>query len=38
MDALTSYGRPFHQRGAQLTVGPLNPADVAGLAYRGRGF
>jgi uncharacterized protein len=32
MDALTSYGRPFHQRGTQLTVGPLNPADVAGMA------
>ncbi len=28
MEALTSYGRPFHQRGTQLTVGPLNPALV----------
>src|ERR1017187_3640779 len=23
---------PFHQRGAQMTVGPLNPADVAAMA------
>jgi uncharacterized protein len=32
MEAFTSYGRPFHQRGAQMTVGPLNPADVAAMA------
>jgi hypothetical protein len=32
MEALTSYGRPFHQRGTQLKVGPLNPADVAEMA------
>jgi uncharacterized protein len=32
MEALTSYGRPFHQRGTQLKVGPLNPADVAAMA------
>jgi AAA+ ATPase superfamily predicted ATPase len=32
MAALTSYGRPFHQRGAQMTVKPLNPADVAAMA------
>ena len=32
MEALTSYGRPFHQRGTQLSVGPLNPADVAAMA------
>jgi AAA+ ATPase superfamily predicted ATPase len=32
MEALTSYGRPFHQRGTQMTVGPLNPADVAAMA------
>lgn len=32
MEALTSYGRPFHQRGAQMTVGPLNPADVSAVA------
>ena len=32
MEALTSYGRPFHQRGTQLKVGPLNPGDVAAMA------
>ena len=32
MEALTSYGRPFHQRGTQLRVGPLNPADIAAMA------
>jgi len=32
MEALTSYGRPFYQRGTQLRVGPLNPADVAAMA------
>jgi uncharacterized protein len=32
MEALTSYGRPFHQRGTQMTVGPLNPADIAAMA------
>jgi hypothetical protein len=32
MEALTSYGRPFHQRGLQMTVGSLNPADVAAMA------
>lgn len=31
MSALTSYGRPFHQRGTELAVGPLNPADVAAM-------
>ncbi|MGF6880788.1 AAA+ ATPase superfamily predicted ATPase [Nocardia sp. GAS34] len=29
MSALTSYGRPFHQRGTEMRLGPLNPADVA---------
>lgn len=28
MEALSSYGRPFHQRGQELVVGPLTPADV----------
>jgi len=32
METLTSYGRPFHQRGTQMTVGPLNPADVSAMA------
>jgi uncharacterized protein len=29
MEALGSYGRPFHQRGQELVVGPLGPAEVA---------
>ena len=29
MESLGSYGRPFHQRGQELVIGPLNPADVA---------
>jgi uncharacterized protein len=29
MEALDSYGRPFHQRGTQLVLGPLNPVEVA---------
>lgn len=29
MEALTSYGRPFHQRGTDMPIGPLNVADVA---------
>ena len=28
MEALNSYGRPFHQRGREMVLGPLNPADV----------
>lgn len=31
MEALTSYGRPFHQRGAEMPIGPLNPVDVAAM-------
>ncbi len=31
MRALTSYGRPFHQRGMELPIGPLTPADVAAM-------
>lgn len=31
MEALNSYGRPFHQRAAELVVPPLNPRDVADL-------
>lgn len=31
MTALTSYGRPFHQRGIDMPLGPLNPADVAAM-------
>ncbi|NEE04327.1 ATP-binding protein [Phytoactinopolyspora halotolerans] len=29
MEALNQYDRPFHQRGREMVVGPLNPADVA---------
>ena len=29
MEVLTSYGRPFHQRGTDMTIGPLNVGDVA---------
>jgi len=29
MEALNSYGRPFHQRATELVVPPLSPADAA---------
>ncbi|MEZ0069524.1 AAA+ ATPase superfamily predicted ATPase [Streptacidiphilus sp. MAP12-20] len=29
MEALNSYERPFHQRGQEMVVGPLNPADIS---------
>lgn len=28
MEALNDYGRPFHQRGREMVLGPLNPAEV----------
>lgn len=31
MEALNSYQRPFHQRGREMVIGPLNPAEVAGM-------
>ncbi len=31
MEALTSYGRPFHQRGAEVPIGPLNVGDLAAM-------
>jgi uncharacterized protein len=31
MEALNSYERPFHQRGREMVVGPLNPADIADM-------
>jgi uncharacterized protein len=31
MEALNTYGRPFYQRGTEMVVPPLNPADVAEL-------
>lgn len=32
MNALTSYGRPFHQRGMDMSIGPLSPADIGAMA------
>lgn len=29
MEALNTYGRPFHQRGTPMVLDPLNPAEVA---------
>lgn len=29
MESLNSYQRPFHQRGREMVVGPLTPADLA---------
>jgi AAA+ ATPase superfamily predicted ATPase len=31
MEALNTYGRPFYQRGTEMIVPPLSPADVADL-------
>jgi uncharacterized protein len=31
MEHLTTYGRPFHQRGVEMVLDPLNPADVAAM-------
>ena len=31
MERLGSYGRPFHQRGTEMVLGPLTPRDVATL-------
>jgi AAA+ ATPase superfamily predicted ATPase len=31
MEALNDYQRPFHQRGRELVVGPLTPADLADM-------
>ncbi|MEV0754495.1 ATP-binding protein [Streptosporangium sp. NPDC050280] len=28
MEALNSYERPFHQRGTEMVVGPLNPREI----------
>lgn len=35
MEALTSYGRPFHQRGSDMPIGPMNVADVASMTGSG---
>ncbi|NUK25235.1 ATP-binding protein [Streptomyces lunaelactis] len=31
MESLNSYGRPFHQRGREMVLGPLNPAEVGAM-------
>jgi AAA+ ATPase superfamily predicted ATPase len=31
MEALNSYDRPFHQRGREMVVGPLDPAEVGDM-------
>ncbi|WP_410537716.1 ATP-binding protein [Streptomyces sp. KL2] len=31
MERLNDYDRPFHQRGTEMVVPPLNPSDVAGM-------
>lgn len=31
MESLNSYERPFHQRGREMVVGPLNPAEIGSM-------
>jgi hypothetical protein len=31
MEALNDYRRPFHQRGREVVIGPLTPADLADM-------
>jgi uncharacterized protein len=31
MEALNTYGRPFYERGTEMIVPPLNPAEVASM-------
>src|SRR5207247_5344795 len=31
MTALNSYARPFHQRGTEIVIGPLNPAEISSM-------
>ncbi|WP_026212198.1 ATP-binding protein [Longispora albida] len=31
MEAINTYGRPFHQRGTEMVIPPLSPADVASM-------
>lgn len=31
MTALNSYDRPFHQRGTEMVIGPLNPAEIGSM-------
>ncbi|WP_018348017.1 ATP-binding protein [Longispora albida] len=31
MEALNTYDRPFHQRGREMVIGPLNPAEIGSM-------
>jgi hypothetical protein len=31
MEALNNYDRPFHQRGREMVIGPLNPLDLSAM-------
>src|SRR5256885_13094971 len=31
MSTLNSYDRPFHQRGTEMVIGPLNPAEISSM-------
>lgn len=31
MEALNSYERPFHERGREMVIGPLNPAEIGSM-------
>ncbi|GIH78724.1 hypothetical protein [Planobispora longispora] len=35
MEALNSYERPFHQRGTEMVIGPLNPREIQRMLGRG---
>src|SRR3984957_14189677 len=35
MVALSSYGRPFHQRGIEMPIGPLTPGEVGEMTALG---
>ena len=35
MESLNTYGRPFYQRGTEMVVPPLNPAEVAAMRDTG---
>jgi hypothetical protein len=35
MEHLSDYGRPFHQRGVEMTLAPLSPYDVAQMTGLG---
>lgn len=35
MESLNTYGRPFYQRGTEMVVPPLNPAEIAAMLDTG---